>query len=84
MDRHEVAAMLNRRSDCKSVDRAMAVVAQDYDLVAVWNGGTDRDWERVRREHSDARLVVLAKGRTIVDDRIGVFRPAGYIEPMLF
>jgi hypothetical protein len=62
----------------------MSVVAQGHDLVAIWEGGTEGDWERARREHPDASLVVLAKGRTSVDDRIGVFYPQGYVAPRLF
>lgn len=64
MDRNEVSAILGRRLDCKSVDRAMSIIAQGHDLVAVWDGGTAGDWERARQEHPGARLVVVARGRT--------------------
>jgi len=84
MDRNEVSAMLGRERTCKSVDRAMSIVSQGYDLVGVWEGGADEDWERVRREHPDAHLVVLANGRYSGGDRIGVFRPKGYVPPRLF
>ena len=84
MDRNDVAAVLGGRPDCKSVDRAMAAVTQGYDLVAVLEGGSAGDWERARQEHPGARLVVVARGRTPTTDRIGVFRPKGYVEPRMF
>lgn len=84
MDRNDVAAILGRGRECRSLDRAMAVVAQDYDLVAVWDGGTAGDWERARQEHPGAHLVVVARGRTPATDRIGVFRPVGWVEPRMF
>ena len=84
MDRPEVAALLGRERSCRSVDRAMAVVSQGYDLVAVWDGGSDGSLARVRGEHPGAHLAVLAKGRTPASDRIGVFRPLGWVEPRMF
>lgn len=84
MDRADVAAILGRERSCASIDRAMAVVAEGYDLVAVWEGGTPGSWEAVRREHPGARLAVLAHGRTPATDRIGVFRPKGWTEPGIF
>ena len=84
MDRHEVAALLGRGRACRSIDRAMSIVQQGYDLVAVWEGGSDESMERAKLEHPDARLVVLAKGQTPATDRIGVFRPRGWVEPRLF
>jgi hypothetical protein len=81
MDIHEVAAVLGRERSCASIDRAMAVVAEGWDLVAVHDGGSPTDWDRARREHPGARLVVLARGRTPATDRIGAFRPRGWIEP---
>ena len=81
MDRDEVAAVLGRRPDCKSVDRAMSIVEQGHDLVIVCEGW---DRERAGREHPDAHLVVLAKGLSPSGDRIGVFYPRGYVAPRLF
>ncbi len=79
-----MAAVLGRERSCRSIERAMAVVAQGHDLVAVCEGGTAGDWERARHEHPDAHLVVVAKGRTPATDRIGIFRPAGWVEPRMF
>lgn len=62
----------------------MAVVAQGWNLVAVWEGGSDGNWERIEQEHPGAHLFVLAKGRTPATDRIGAFRPKGYVEPRMF
>ena len=84
MDRHEVAALLGRERSCKSIDRAMEVVSQGWDLVAVWEGGSDGSMARAQAEHPGARLVVLANGRTPATDRIGVFRPKGWTEPRMF
>ena len=84
MDRNEVAAMLERGRSCISIERAMEVVAEGYGLVAVQDGGTPGNWERVRRKHPGARLVVLARGRTPATDRIGIFRPVGWTEPRAF
>lgn len=84
MDRHEVAALLGRERSCRSLDRAMAVISQGFDLVAVWEGGSDGSMARARGEHPGARLVVLAKGRTPATDRIGVFYPKGYVAPRMF
>ena len=84
MDRNEVAAMLGRGRACRSIDRAMAVVSQGYDLVAVWVGGSDESMARARGEHPGARLAVVAKGRTPATDRIGVLRPKGWVEPRMF
>ena len=84
MDRNEVAAMLGRERSCRSIDRAMAIVSQGWDLVAVREGGSDESLARAEREHPGAHLVVLAKGRTVIDDRIGVFRPQGWVGQRLF
>ena len=84
MDRNEVAAVLGRERSCASVERAMAVVSEGWDLVAVHDGGSQGEWERTRAEHPGARLVVLARGRTPATDRIGVFRPRGWTEPRMF
>ena len=84
MDRNEVAAMLGRRPNCRSVDRAMSIVAQGYDLAAVLEGGSDESLARAEREYLGAHLVLLAKGRTVFDDRIGVFYACGYVAPRLF
>jgi hypothetical protein len=45
MHRNEVAAILGRERSCASIERAMSVVSQGYDLVAVHEGGTTGDWE---------------------------------------
>lgn len=67
MDRNEVAAMLARNPSSKSVDRAMRIVAQGYDLVAVRAGGRDEDLERARREFPHASYIaVLARGYMLV------------------
>lgn len=84
MDRNGVAAMLGRGRACRSIERAMSIIAQGHDLVAVWEGGADVDLGRARREHPGALLVVLAKGLSPSGDRIGVFRPRGHVEPRLF
>lgn len=84
MDRSDVAVILGRERSCVSIDRAMCVVAEGNDLVAVCDGGSAGDWERLRQEHYGAKFVVLAKGRTPATDRIGIFRPHGWTEPMLF
>lgn len=81
MDRNDVAAILGRERSCASIDRAMAVVAGGYDLVALQDGGFPSDWNRARRENPGARLAVLARGRTPATDRIGAFRPRGWTEP---
>lgn len=84
MDRHEVAALLGRERACASIDRAMAIVSQGHDLVAVWAGGSDESLARARQEHPGAKLAMLAKGLSPSGDRIGVFRPVGYVEPGMF
>ncbi|MFZ4394593.1 MAG: hypothetical protein ACOYOU_03085 [Kiritimatiellia bacterium] len=85
MDRYEVAAMLERNPNSKSVERAMAIVAQGHELVAVRAGGRDEDLERARREYPHASYItVLARGYTRYDDRIGVFVEQGVSEPRLF
>lgn len=85
MDRHEVAAILERNPNCKSVDRAMAIIAQGHDLVAVREGGRDEDLTQARREFPHASYItVLARGYTRYDDRIGVFVEKGTAEPRLF
>ena len=85
MDKDEVAEMLGRRHACKSIDRAMAVVDQGYDLVAVKDGGTDEDLEQIGREYPHAsHVVVLARGRYRWEDRIGVFITPGTERPRLF
>ena len=84
MDRCEVAAMLGRRPECKSVDRAMEIVAQGNDLVAIWEGGSAEDLARAQEEYPDARLAVLAKGLSPSGDRIGVFHAKGYVAPRIF
>jgi hypothetical protein len=84
MDRADVAATLGRERSCVSVDRAMSIVAEGYDLVAVWEGGSHESLVRAQAEHPGARLVVVAHGRTPATDRIGVFRPHGWTEPRLF
>jgi hypothetical protein len=84
MDRNDVAAILGRERSCRSVDRAMSVVSQGYDLVAVWEGGREADLAGAEREHPGASLVVLAKGLSPSGDRLGVFRPTGWTEPRMF
>lgn len=84
MDRSDVAAILGRERCCASITRAMAVVAEGWDLVAVWDGGSQESLARARAEHPGARLVVVARGRTFATDRIGIFRPKGWTEPGMF
>jgi len=84
MERHEVEAILGRERTCKSVDRAMAVLAQGFELVTVWEDGSEESLARAKREYPDARLVILAKGQTPFSDRIGVFQAQGYVAPRLF
>ena len=85
MERTEVAAILARRPDCRSVDRAMSIVSQGLDLAAVLKGGTEADIEKAWREYPHAsRIVVLARGQTRIDDRLGVFIEPGKEAPMLF
>ena len=85
MDRNEVATILGRRTTCKSVDRAMAIVAQGLDLVAVLEGGTEADLEKAWREYPHAgRIVVLALGQTRMGDRVGGFIEPGKEAPRLF
>ena len=62
MDRNDVAAMLERGRACRSGWRQLHLPLE---------GGTDGALDRARQEHPGARLVVLAKGRTTVGDRIG-------------
>jgi hypothetical protein len=84
MDRNEVAAILGRRRACKSIDRAMSIISQGYDLVAVWKGGDIKDWEGFKLEHPDAHFVLLAKGFSQMGNRVGAFYPTGFLPPRLF
>ena len=84
MNRTEVALLLGRRMACKSLDRAMAVIADGYDMVSVWEGGSDASMARARGEHPGAHFVTLAKGLSPSGDRIGVFYPKGYVAPRMF
>jgi hypothetical protein len=84
MDRNDVAAILGRERSCSSIGRAMAVVSEGWNLVAVHDGGSPSDWNRTRQEHPGARFVVLARGRTPATDRVGIFRPRGWTEPRMF
>ena len=85
MKRHEVAAILERNPNCKSVDRAMAIIAQGHDLITVREGGRDEDLEQVRQEFPHASCIaVLARGYTRYGDWIGDFVDQGTAEPRLF
>jgi hypothetical protein len=79
MNMDEIAAMLGRSRDCKSIRMAMAVVAEGYDLVGVVDGGTEDRLAEARDAHPGCRLVVLARGLSRLGDRVGIFAEKGRV-----